>query len=105
MCNIFCLIIDFSVLRCSPMSVNLMGFLWTAINLFDTKVSPSSKIFFKFHDLNKTVTLPILSISELRKYTQNLGKWKINRNVCVNYAWILMVIRDRCQVTIDDIRT
>ena len=71
MCNTFWLIIGLSVLLFSPISVNVINFLQAAINLFDTRVSPRSKIVFKFHDLNKTVTPPIFSIPHLSTNPQN----------------------------------
>ena len=84
MCNTFWLILGLSVLRFSPISVNVINFLQAAINLFDTRVSPRSKIVFKFHDLNKTVTPPIFSIH----ICAQILKIHMNCCLCVNYAWI-----------------
>ena len=98
MCNTFWLIIGLSVLRFSPISVNVINFLQAAINLFDTRVSPRSKIVFKFHDLNKTVTPPIFSISQLSTNPQNSYELLSLCKLCLD-------TRDRCQVTIDGIKT
>ena len=86
------------MLHFSPISVNVLSFLKTDINLFDTRVSPRSKIVFKFHDLNKTVTPPIFSISQLSTNPQNSYELLSLCKLCLD-------TRDRRQVAIDGIKT